>query len=256
MVAPVVIGLGMVVAGVAGVFLGKDKVKTLFAVTYIQNKNVVGKTFDNVKDAEWYQEQLSHKGRGSIIVQKVYGKTNKGGVYTSLHPVQAMTPGRPGMKGLGFAVAPPGYWLVKWRAPGSMSEHIEIFPYEREAKEREGNLRQMDAMVSRSMMPRTKATVKKMGSFKPPFDTREAQEKEMLLTTRFPTPERFVRARSGPYPETAMYSDNKEVIVPLFDSTVSSHEWRTSVRTQPVAKDLMTKQPEMLSVDQRLQDPG
>lgn len=266
MVAPAIIGLGMLAAGVAGVILGKDKVKTLFAVVHIQNKNLVGKVFRDIKDAEWYQEQLSHKGRGSIIVQKVYGKTHKGGVYSSLHPVQAIAPSRmKGVLGAAFAIAPPGFWLVKWRAPGSVKEHIEVFEFEREAKQRESDLNQMQAWASTSMVPRTKLTstkskaltpIKRMASFKPPYDTKEAQIHEMLLTTRWPAAERFQRAKTGPYPETAIYTDNKEVQVPLFNNTVSSHEWRTSVETAPVADELMTKQPEMLTVVHALQDPG
>lgn len=259
MLAPVIAGLGLIAGGLAAAVLGKSK--PMFAVICFRGRQVVGRMFSDVAEAEKFQEELSRQGRGSIIVQKVKAKTGNGHTYESLHPVQSMRPGRPGMKGLGFAIAPPGYWLVKWRAAGSMKEHIEIFPFEREAKERESDLRQMAAMVSTSMVPRTrhtetKAPPKKLGSFKPPYDTREAQENEMLITTRWPAAERFIRAKNGPYPETAIYTDNKEVVVPLFDSTVSSHEWRTSVVTQPVAKDLMTRQPEMLTVVQHLQDPG
>lgn len=268
MVAPAIIaGLGIIASGLANVVLGKKKPG--FAVVRFARGVVVGKMFDDVAKAEAWQEQLSKAGKGSIIVQRIPVSDGKGHTYTSLHPVQGMKPAK-GMRGIGaaFTVGPAGYWLVKWRAPGSTKEHLEIFPWEREAAERERDLRQMAAWVSKSMIPHTKRTVvtpkpiKKMGSFKPPYDTREAQEKEMLLTTRFPAPERFIRANEGPYPEEGYFEPQKLVEVPNFDDTTSSHEWKTSV-VPDVVRDYNDSaghsykgQPEVLEVVHRDQADG
>jgi len=261
MVAPLVIaGLGVLAAGAANVVIGKAK--TIYAVIRILHRNLVGKMFDDVSKAEAYQEELSRHGHSSIIVQKVSGDNGRGTRYTSLHPVQSMKPGMHGMLGKAFSVAPPGYWLVKWRAPGSTNEHLEVFEFEREAKERVRNLQQEAAWASTSMVPRTKRTaahpklpknaVRKMGNART-LDTKDQQEQAILLTTRYPAAERFQRARTGPFPETALFAQNKEVQVPLFDQTTSSHEWKTSVVTE--APPDSPRQPDMLTVVQSLQDP-
>lgn len=262
MVAPLVIaGLGVIAGGLANVVLGKAK--TIFAVVRIAHRQLVGKMFDDVAKAEKFQEELSKRGQSSIIVQKVSGENGRGATYTSLHPVQSMKPGRKlGELGAAFSVAPPGYWIVKWRAPGSTKEHLEVFEFERESKERVRNLQQMAAWASTSMVPRTKRTaahpripknaVRKMGNART-LDTKEQQEQAILLTTRFPEAERYRRARMGPYPETADWEPQKLTMVPEFDDTTSSHEWKTSVVTE--APSDSPRQPEMLTVVQALQDP-
>jgi hypothetical protein len=268
MVAPIVIaGLGVILSGIATAVLGKKNPS--FAVVRIGRRGVIGKTFDDVAAAEAYQEQLSTHGYGSIIVQRIDATDGHGRSYVSLHPVQGMAPAKK-MGGLGaaFAIAPPGYWLVKWRAPGSTAEHLEVFQWEREAKERERDLDQQAVMVSTSMIPRTKRTVhapkpapKKMGSFKSPYDTHEQSQNQMYMTTRFPSPERFEKAITGPYPETAIYNQDYLPESPLFDDTTSSHMWRSDVIPKKVptsgdsAVDVGYKQPDVLVVDQALQDP-
>lgn len=259
MVAPLAIaGLGLLAGGIASLALGKAK--TVFAVVRIAHRNLVGKMFDDAKKAEEYQEELSRRGRSSIIVQKVTGENGRGATYTSLHPVQAMRPAkRLGELGKSFTIAPPGYWVVKWRAPGSTMEHIEVYQWEREAKERVRNLNQEAAWASTSMVPRTKRTEAhakakpKMGDARQ-IDTKEQQEQAMLLTTRWPEAERFRRARVGPFPETADWEPQKLTLVPEFDQTTSSHEWKTSVVTRAIENE--PAQPEMLTVVQALQDPG
>jgi hypothetical protein len=266
MVAPIVIaGLGMIASTLANVVLGKKS--SSFAVVRISGRGVAGKTFDDVDAAEKYQEELSSKGHGSIIVQRIQAKDTRGHSYISLHPVQGMAPAkRMGGLGAAFAVAPPGYWLVKWRAPGSTAEHIEVFQWEREAKERERDLDQQAVMVSTSMIPRTKRTVhamkpasRRMGAA--PFDTHEQSQNQMYLTTRFPSPERFERAITGPYPETAIYNQDYLPEAPLFDQTTSSHMWRSSVVPEKVpssgdsAVDVGYRQPDVMVVEQALQYP-
>lgn len=269
MVAPLVIaGLGVIAAGIGSVFLGKKG--PVYAVVRIVRGEVVGKTFTDVNEAEKYQETISAHGASSILVQKVHATDGRGNTYVSLHPVQGLAPAT--MRGLGkaFAIAPPGYWIVKWRAPGSTVEHIEVYQWEREAKERERDLQQQAVMVSSSMVPHTKRTKhapkpktgkKAMGSFKPPYDTSEQSQNQMYLTTRFPSPERFIRANEGPYPETAIYNQDYLPEPPLFDDTTSSHMWRSDVVPQAIPshgdspEDVGYKQPDVLVVEQALQYP-
>jgi hypothetical protein len=262
----VISGLGLVLSGIGtAIVLGAKKIAS-FAVVQITRRGVAAKVFDDVTAAEDYQEKLSSAGHGSIIVQRIPAVDHKGHTYVSLHPVQGMTPAKK-MGGLGaaFTVAPPGYWLVKWRAPGSTAEHLEIFQWEREAKERQRDLDQQAVMTSVSMVPRTKRTAhapvpKKLGSFKAPYDTHEQSQNQMYLTTRFPSPERFERAITGPYPETALPNQGYLPETPLFDSTTSSHMWKTSVipmnlpKSDP-AMDVGYKQPDVLVVKQALQYP-
>lgn len=268
MVAPIVIaGLGVILSGIATAVLGKSSPS--YAVVRIGRKGVIGKTFDDIAAAEKYQEELSAHGHGSIIVQRINAKDGHGRTYTSLHPVQGMAPAKHlGGLGAAFAIAPPGYWLLKWRAPGSTTEHLEVFQWEREAKERERDLMQQAVLVSTSMIPHTKRTAraakphpKKMGSFKPPYDTHEQSQNQMYLTTRFPTPERFEKAITGPYPETAIYEQDYLPEAPLFDDTTSSHMWRSDVVPMKVptsgdsAVDVGYRQPDVMVVEQALQYP-
>jgi hypothetical protein len=100
-----------------------------------------------------------------------------------------------------------------------------------------------------------------MGSFKPPYDTHEQSQNQMYMTTRFPSPERFIRANEGPYPETAIYNQDYLPEAPLFDDTTSSHMWRSDVIPAKIptsgdsAVDVGYKQPDVLTVDQALQYP-
>lgn len=268
MVAPLVIaGLGVIGAGIASVVLGKKG--PVYAVVRIVRGAVVGKTFTDVDEAEKYQEAISAHGASSILVQKVHATDGRGNTYVALHPVQGLSPATMHGMGKAFTIAPPGYWVVKWRAPGSTMEHIEVYQWEREAKERERDLQQQAAMVSSSMVPHTKRTkhapkpkpAKKLGSFRPPYDTHEQTQNQMYLTTRFPAAERYYRANEGPYPETAIYSQDYLPEPPLFDDTTSSHMWRSDVVPAKVPNpngpvdDGYWKQPDLLTVDQALQDP-
>lgn len=259
-------GLGLILSGIGTVIVMGAKKVASFAVVQITRKGVAAKVFDDVEAAEAYQEQLSTRGQGSIIVQRIPAVDHKGHSYISLHPVQGMAPARKmGELGATFTVAPPGYWLVKWRAPGSTAEHLEVFQWEREAKERQRDLDQQAVLTSVSMIPHTKRTAhapkpKKMGSFKAPYDTHEQSQNQMYLTTRFPSPERFERAINGPYPETALYNQDYLPEPPLFDQTTSSHMWRTKVVPQNIpsddsAMDVGYKQPDVLVVNQALQYP-
>jgi hypothetical protein len=269
MFVPVAIaGLGVIASGIASIVLGKKG--PVFAVVRIVRGEVVGRTFTDVDEAEKYQERISAHGASSILVQKVHATDGRGNTYVALHPVQGMAPAT--MHGLGkaFAIAPPGYWLVKWRAPGSTAEHIEVYQWEREAKERERDLQQQAVMVSSSMVPHTKRTKhaprpktgkKVMGSWKPPYDTQEQGQNQMYMTTRFPSAERYIKAKDGPYPETGIYNQNYLPEPPLFDDTTSSHMWQSSVVPEAIPshgdspEDVGYKQPDVLVVEQALQYP-
>jgi hypothetical protein len=84
----------------------------------------------------------------------------------------------------------------------------------------------------------------------------------MYMTTRFPAAERYIDAKDGPYPETAIYGQDYLPEAPLFDDTTSSHMWQTDVVPQAIPstgdspEDVgYKKQPDILVVDQALQYP-
>lgn len=156
----------------------KDKVAKYAVVRMDKHGAVVGRPFASLDNAKAWQKELAAKGCGSIIVQK------EGESYSSLNPVQGMTPS-------GQIV--PGDEIRKNRGFATM-----IRPYHRPSQ------------------------VGKAGGDRQ-FATNEEQQKEVLITTRFPTPERAIYEQYGPFPAT-----------PPFFLSPSAHDWKSDVQSREV----------------------
>ena len=235
MVAPLIAGL----AGLAGLAAGAiasvlGKSKQLFVVARLVGREVAGKSFDSIEEAQKWQQELRLVNEASILLKKVEHDNGR----IQLVAISAVD-------AVGRRITPA-------------ERHADRMIHANNAADRAREV----AFRSRQVDPRGfRNKLKSMGDDRH-FDALEEQEKVSLLTTRFPTPEWARQANEGPYPDEYLKADKAlPEILPLFDDTTSSHEWETSVRTVETpgkyfpGRQGKPSQPDELVVNQALQYP-